>query len=269
MSIERNVHPDVYHRRVLGELSKSGCDKVAQCPASYREWCEPTGPQPEPTKAMLFGSAFHMAALEPARFEATYAVMPNFGDGRTAAAKAAKADWFAANGGKTEISDADHAQIHRMIAGILAHPAASRLMLDGIPEVSLRWQDSETGLQCKGRADLYVPSRKLCVDLKTTEDASPEAFCKSVANYGYHRQDAIYRAGFAACGEPIDHFAIIAVEKSRPHNVAVYTLDAHAIELGYASFRSCAAIVAECMRTGVWPGYGDDVRELSLPKWAA
>lgn len=266
MTIERNVSPEVYHRRVLGELSKSGCDQVARSAAHYRAWCD--GASEEPTRAMLFGSAVHCAILEPERFAREYAVAPDV-DRRTKGGKAEYEAWLADHPGATAISDDDHRTILSMHASVLAHPAAARLMRDGVPEVSLRWIDDATGLACKARADLYVPSKRLCVDLKTTEDASPEAFAKSVANYGYHRQDAIYRAGFAACGEPIDHFAIVAVEKRAPYAVAVYTLDAHAIEAGYAGFRSCAAIVAECMRTGVWPSYGDAVSELSLPKWAA
>lgn len=252
-----------YHDRKLGVASKSALDRLAQSPAHYRAWVE--GPQPEPTAAMRFGSAFHALVLEPEHFAARYVVRPEGIDGRTKDGKA----WLAQAEGRTVLSADEERHMLGMHAAIYTHPAASKLILAGKSEVSLRWTDEITGIACKSRADYWVPEKRLVVDLKSTDDASPSEFAKSVARFRYHIQDAMYRAAFDACGHTIDHFALVAVEKSPPYAVAVYTLDADAVRLGYAAFRQGLETMAECLRTNHWPAYDEGVAELQLPKWAS
>lgn len=265
--IELGVPADEYHRRELHVASKSALDLVHRSPAHYLAWLN--GLERASTPALAFGQALHMALLEPERFERTYAVAPDFGDLRFKENKARKQEWAAANAGKLALDAEDERAIMGMLAAVYRHPAASRLVLDGQPEVTLRWRDEITGLRCKSRADFWVPSKRLCVDLKSTDDASPDAFVRSVIKYRYHTQDAMYRAGFDACGQAITHFALLAVEKQPPHAVAVYTLDEDAVTKGFASMRQDMAVLADCVRRNEWPGYGDGVNELSLPRWAA
>lgn len=254
---------DEYHRREIGVASKSALDQVARSPAHYRAWLE--GAQPEPSPAMRFGSAFHTLVLEPESFAARYVVRPDGLDGRTKEGKA----WLAQQEGRTVLTADDERHMLGMHAAVYSHPAASRIVCDGAAEVSVRWTDEDTGLRCKSRADYWVREKRLCADLKTTDDASPAEFAKSVARWRYHCQDAFYRAGFAACGEQIDHFALVCVEKLPPYAVAVYTLDADAVRKGYAAVRMGLGLLSECMRESRWPAYHEGVTELSLPPWAA
>jgi exodeoxyribonuclease VIII len=265
--IELSVPAEVYHQRELHVASKSALDLVHRSPAHYLAWLH--GQERKKTAALHFGQALHMAQLEPERFEQTYVVLPDFGDMRSSKNRAARDAWLAERPGVLTLTEDEHATLHGMIAAILQHPAGSRLVLDGQPEVTLRWRDEITGLRCKARADYWVRAKRLAVDLKSTDDASPEAFARSVHKYRYHCQDAMYRAGFAACGEPISHFALLAVEKTPPHAVAVYTLDEDAVTKGYAAVRMDMATLAECVRTDHWPAYSDGVQELALPRWAA
>lgn len=48
----------------------------------------------EATSALRLGRALHCAVLEPERVRLDYVAQPGCGDGRTSAAKAAKADWL-------------------------------------------------------------------------------------------------------------------------------------------------------------------------------
>jgi exodeoxyribonuclease VIII len=112
------------------------------------------------------------------------------------------------------------------------------------------------------------------VDLKTTEDASPEAFAKSIANWSYDTQDAFYTDGvLAATGKPLKAFVFLVVEKSarvvegQPLGVAVYQLDEAGRELGRAKYREDLGIYAQCVKTGIWPCYGDKLKTISLPQW--
>lgn len=256
-----------YHRKELGVVSKSALDRINRSPAHYRAWLD--GAAEKSTAALDFGRAFHCAVLEPKVFAATYVVRPDFGDCRMKGTKAARDKWLEENISAIVISEDDAATIAGMAKSIAAHPAASKIIADGIPEVTLRWVDLDTGLKCKSRADYYVRGKRLVADLKSTEDASEEAFARSVYKYRYHVQDALYRAGFAACGEPIEHFALVAVEKDPPYAVSVYTLDADAVGRGYAAARANMATMAECVASDQWLAYSNGVRTLSLPRWAA
>lgn len=142
-------------------------------------------------------------------------------------------------------------------------------------------------------------------DLKTTEDASPEGFAKSIANWRYDVQHAYYMDGTrlaleqGKCTPPHEgkaelsvywtdpvtgvlcrcrpdfwrgypkHFAFIAVEKKPPYAVGVYVLDSEGVEIGRAQYQHDLRVYAECVRTGVWPGYGDKIQTISLPAWHA
>ncbi len=267
LGISYGIAAERYHRRELGVVSKSALDQLDRSPAHYRAWVD--GIVDESTPALRFGQLLHMMILEPERFRATYREQPDFGDGRTKEGKAARARWAEENAGALPISKADAEKLGGMFVSVMRHPAASRLILEGQSEVTLSWQDAITGLRCKSRADYYVPKRHLAVDLKSTEDASPNEFKRSVYNYRYHVQDALYRAAFKECGAPIQHFAILAVEKSPPYACAVYVLDQDAVARGFSSARQGIERLADCLKRNEWPSYSDGIEELSLPHWAA
>jgi hypothetical protein len=254
-----------YHQKALGVVSKSALDRIHKSPAHYRAWLE--GGERD-TPAMSFGRAFHCYVLEPEVFAATYAVVPDFGDCRNKGNKEAKIRWFEENDGKAFIDQGTLDGVRGMAAAVHRHPAAHRILMAGAAEVTLRWTDEHTGLACKSRADYYVAEKALVADLKSTEDASPEGFARSVAKFRYHVQDALYRDAFRACGAPIQHFALIAVEKEPPYAVAVYTLDEDAVARGWSAARLDIETMSECLTSDRWPAYSNGVETLSLPRWA-
>jgi exodeoxyribonuclease VIII len=137
------------------------------------------------------------------------------------------------------------------------------LLADGKAEQSFWWTDTATGMRCKCRPDWYYGST--VVDIKTTTDASPQAFARSVATFAYHVQAAHYLEGLS---DRCQRFVFVAVEKTHPHAVAVYELDADALALGRTTRDNALDVIAGCQAAGVWPGYSDTVQTLSLPKWA-
>jgi exodeoxyribonuclease VIII len=156
----------------------------------------------------------------------------------------------------------------------MAHPIA-RALLTGKPgkaERSVYWIDEATGELCRCRPDFWRED-DIVVDLKTTEDASPEGFGKSIANWSYDTQDAFYRDGCAAVGKPLRAFVFLAVEKSarvvegQPLGVAVYQLDEAGRDLGRAKYRADLATYAQCKATNKWPCYSDKLETISLPQW--
>lgn len=269
--IEPGIHPALpahdYHRRELGVVSKSALDLVRRSPAHYKLWADGESPD-EDTPALTFGRAFHMALLEPARFEASYTVLRKF-DKRYNDQKAAHAAWLSEIGNAETLDPDALRTIQRMVDAVKRHPLASAMVRDGEPELTLAWKDPNTGLSCKSRLDYYVRSLGMIVDAKSTEDASREAFRRDIAKYGYHRQDALYRSAALELEMPVEHFVLMAVEKSPPHAVATYSLDAEAIGAGYSSVRRDVDTLAECMRRGSWPGYPETIQQIDVPPWAA
>lgn len=224
----------------------------------------------EPTPSMLFGRAYHKAVFEPAEFEKMVAVMPEFaGTG----SRKEKAEWVnaASRAGKIILKDDDYKTIGAMRAVIQAHPMASTMIAHGQAEVSAFWKDEEFDLIRKGRAD-FLPANSLSiVDLKTTEDAGQDAFSRTLYNFGYHQQAAYYLDLFNALRPnlpPLTHFCFIAQEKEAPYAVACYFLDAESIALGRRKYRKLLDRFTICQHSNKWTGYGDELSEIAIPKWA-
>lgn len=264
--LHESVPPAVYHERVLGMVSKSALSEFARTPLHYLAWVSGIA-ENESTPALEFGSAYHCAQLEPERFASEYAVEPFFGDCRKTENKKNRDAWREANKRKTIISVEDDARIRGMTAAVRKHPLASKMLRDGKPELTALWTDKETGLRCRARADFYSPAHRMILDVKSCEDASPDGFRKSVFKYRYHWQHAIYRAGFAAVGERVEHFAFLAVEKKPPHAIATYTLDSLGVSLGHDRVRVLMRGMAECVATNEWPGYSPGIQTIETPAW--
>lgn len=220
------------------------------------------------SEALGFGRALHEWILTPELFMKNYgAKLP--GDRRKKENRWIKdLEATLTENGITLIDPADLDQIKAMTAAVQAHNAA-RLLLD-VPldhrEVSIVWTDAETGLLCKARAD--VENRELgCLpDLKTTGDASPDGFRKSVWAYGYHFQGAWYTDGFSALGLKYDSFPFVAVEKEPPYGVAVYELEPAWIDQGRTEYREQLNRLAELKAIygdGPLPAYPDEVMTLT------
>jgi hypothetical protein len=258
-----------YHTREYGVASKHALDLVLRAPALYP--ADLAKPHEGATPALAFGQAVHCAVLEPVRFEVDYRCEPDFGDCRKKENKAARDAWREENAGKVLVGADDWGAIGAMRLALERHPLASRILsADGArAELTLRWDDEEHGVLCKGRADLYIPELRTCVDLKTSADASYDAFRRDIAVHGYHRQDAMYRAGFDACSEPLEHFLFVVVEKEPPYLVAVYALDDAARAHGAKQVRRLIERFADCLAKNEWPGYPEGIQEIELPRWAA
>jgi exodeoxyribonuclease VIII len=257
-----------YHRH--SAVSKSHLDLVARSPKHYwARYLDPNRVEPEPTPAMLMGTALHTHVLELDQWDARYVMAPEGIDRRT---KQGKAEWEAfsvAATGRTVISKADADTVMRMARSVFEHPAAAMLLgMAGKAETTWMWTDEATGLECKCRPDWLTDDHRLIVDLKTTEDASPKGFQKSVAAWRYHVQAAWYLGGLTqATGTCPDQFIFIVVEKKPPYAVAVYAADADMIAAGAKQARLDLDTLAVCKAADAWPGYSDQIETISLPPW--
>lgn len=248
------------------------------------------------TPALILGDAIHLAVLQPELWPGPYAVAGQCNATlKTAGTRCRNAgvvlrggDWYCGVKGHDPspgapgdvvgavLSTDDWNCCIRLRSAVERHPAASGALSYATDrEVSIVWDDPETGIRCKARLDAPAWELGVVGDLKSTEDASPRAFRSSIWNYGYHRQAAHYLGGcsvLAAAGlmenPPPDLWTFIAVEKREPFAVAVYELDAPALDAGRRQLRPLLRVYAECLESDRWPAYSEDAQPISLPEWA-
>lgn len=251
-----------YHARP--EVSKSGLDQIRRSPLHYwNRYLNPDRVIEPSTPAMVIGSALHARVLEPHLYEDEYAVAPEGIDRRTKEGKLRWADFEAEADGKTVLKAEDAAQIEAMAQAVHRHPAARTILrLPGKCEQSYFWTDETTGEKCKCRPDWHSDDRRLIADVKTTDDASPRGFLRSVMKYRYHVQAAFYSQPLKA-----EQFLFIAVEKKPPYCVAVYVTPPELIERGLREAQEDLRQLAACRAGNKWPGYGDEIQALAVPTW--
>lgn len=280
---------EVYHQRVLGVANCGGLKIIdQQSPAHYAHWIADPEAGIE-TPALRFGKALHCAVLEPDVFARTYCVLPQDAPQRpTDAMRNAKTpsessvarvewwdSWDAEHAGAIMLSAADYDRVQGMAASARRHPVTAAMLDGGQREVTMRWTEAVelpdgdvVDVPCKIRVDVWHKSLRYFMDLKSTADASPEGFSRSVASYRYHVQHCHYSEGAKACGIDLRAFLFLAIESVAPFVVAPYGIDAAAEERGYQLRERAMQRLAVCTRANLWPGYSDQVTELSIPGWA-
>jgi exodeoxyribonuclease VIII len=189
--------------------------------------------------------------LEPETVSALYEMKL---DGRTKEGKAQREQ-----ASKILVSDSDWKDCQAMASAVLNHPIASKLFSDGEAEKSAFAEID--GLNCKVRADYH--KGKITIDLKSTDDASPEAFAKSALKYGYDMQAAMYSHVLES-----EAFVFVCVEKDAPFDVAVYVMDDAFLERGRKRMHEAISLYKQCELNNSWPGYTTDVSVLTLPEWS-
>lgn len=278
--LSAGIHHGVPMERYLGNacpgpsISRSGLWTIeSKSPAHYwaGSYLNPDRIEDEETNALRIGAAVHALILEPDTWLAQHVVKP---EGMSFATKDGKA-WRAEqeDAGRTILSLAEWRMVRGVEDAVKAHPLARRAIAASASEVTLTMRDPETGVWLKARPDAlpHEPGRMpFSVQIKTTQDASPSAFSKSVWNYGYHLGAAIEIDMLSHLGwHDAPGYLLIAVEKEPPFAVSLLRLSDEAIAWGRHQYRRALRRFADCLATGKWPAYAEDVTEIHLPEWAA
>lgn len=252
-------------------ISKSGLDLVSRSPAHYyAKYLDPNRPAAaEQTASQLDGEIAHCAILEPEEFDKRFVVGPDVS--RQTKAWKEFAEQAAAQG-LTAIKPDQHKTAHSQAESVRAISSISEGFAKGYAEVSAYWIDDETGVLCKCRPDFvadYGPAGVVLIDVKTCGSASPAEFSRMIAKHRYHVQDAFYSEGFAkASGRKVLGFVFAAVEMDYPYIASAVQLDEESKAQGAADYRRSLDLYAECLSSGVWSGYGNEVHLARLPAWA-
>lgn len=257
--LHRDITDATYHADRTS-LSSTGARKLLACPARFR-W-EQDNPPPH-KQAFDLGKVAHTLVLGEG---GTIAVI-DADNWLSKAAKEARAEAYSA--GSTPILRADYQAAQAMRDAVYAHPVARELFREGAAELSGWWRDEPTDIGLRFRPDWLteVDGRPVCVDLKTTINADPAEFVRSVGKFGYHAQASWYLAGLAAHAIDDARFLFVCVEKTAPYPVSVVELDPDALIEGALRNRAAIDLYRRCLDADTWPAYGDGITTISLPPW--
>lgn len=218
-----------------------------------------------------FGTAIHTILLEPEKLDETVTEIPIevLSKSGTKAGKAWK-EWKEAQGDIITLKESEMNKIYKIREQVFKNPEnkqAAELLTGGEPEVSYFHQSNTYNYPLKCRPD-YV-NGDIIIDVKTSEDASPDIFGKQSANLHYH-WSAYFTLKIMSIieGKTFDDYRFLVVEKDEPFGVMVYNINSKILKLAEIELERALAQLVSCYQLDYWPGYGCKPSLLKLPYWA-
>ncbi|NDG52022.1 MAG: hypothetical protein EBY39_03200 [Flavobacteriia bacterium] len=191
-----------------GELSKlalssSALKLLLESPKTYY-YVTKYG-QNETTPALRSGHLFHLAILEPEKYDKI-----KFVEVQSRNAKAFK-EAHAEYGEVYTAKERD--ENNRLIDAFFKNPKAIELISNSKREVPAIGNVLDTNMPFRGKADV-LKNKGGIVDIKTTQDV--QNFDKSAFKYKYHLQAAIYIDLFSTPEKPLTHedFTFLCISKN-------------------------------------------------------
>lgn len=250
-------------------VSKSHLDTVNDgSPRHYwQRYLNPLRPVEDKTPALVLGDAIHAAILQPHLFETAYAAKPEGLDRRTKEGKATWENFLRVNHNKKHISHDDFVCCVSIRDAIYRHPVARGLLIGGVAEHSFFTKHPETGELIKCRSDYLTD--EMVIDLKSTLDASEDAFSRDATNYRYDVAAPWYMDIIGdVTGRRPRKWLWLVVEKAPPYALAIYTAQDHDIVRARDTARRNFMTILQHRAANAWPDYGETIRPLVLKPWA-
>lgn len=257
--IHYNLPDEAYHRigAVSSHMVISGLKSLRKAHAYYHKTFKPT-------PAFELGRLTHLAILEPDRYN-QIVIETDLPDRRVKAYK----DAVAANPGKTILVKKDAQMIRDMKKAVYANALAPKTLVGGRTEVTVFVIDPITKLPLKGRIDYVSKKEDYLLDYKTAAQIQSPFFENDSCRYGYHLQAAFYLMLMNLVGKKIEHYFLLAQEKSDDvdYDCILYKIGFETLEKGESLVNALLPKIEESFRTNFWPGYSSDYEILSLPEW--
>lgn len=263
---EPGIHADIpeaeYHS--LPGLSSTGVKKMLDSPAVFHQY-EREGEAPR--EVFDVGSAAHAKILGVGSGVIAYPPEHLTPSGNVST-KAAATEWAAAQreAGLIPVTPDQIDRVNAMSDAVAAHPDAHQLLTGGDPEVSLIWDDPDTGARCRGRID-YVRGEGLLVDLKTAESPRPDTWKNTAARLGYAEQRIHYGNGWEALTGVWPRFLQVVVDKKPPHLVFVAQFDDVFEAKAAERVRWAVDTYARATEANEWPGLPTGIHRIAAPGW--
>jgi len=288
--VASNVLPSEYFRQpamldagrppVRGEagyvMSRSDLGEFANCPhrwrVGYRDGGSESTEWGSMVDAALFGQFGHLYATLPETYEDEKGNVKPW-NGNSTVCKQTKAD--IERNGQIPVKRHEVESVNAAVEILRNDYDASCLLENARTQVHIlgMYKDEETGLSVPLRALLdIVPDAegrfgKCLADLKTCSDASPEAWPRTVAKWGWHIQAAFYLDLYrAATGEDRTDWLHLVQESQPPYEIGRRVISSPFVDVGRAAYREALVRYAWCLKNNEWPGY-DEVKAGIMPGW--
>lgn len=206
----------------------------------------------EPTDALEMGKAVHALLLGDEVFDEKFSVRPErFKDYKTKAAK----EWRDAvrAEGKTPITLEQVQKITLMAEDASKDPMVRQGILNGKIERSVFIKDEKSGLWFRSRID-NLAADGFFADLKTTSSMDARFIQKQIRDNGYFLQAGGAKLCAFDLGFHFNSFWNVYVCTGDTPDTQAIELDPADIDLGQACIRQGLNTIAECMKSGIWPG---------------
>jgi len=282
------INPDsdvnkLYQRMFMNELdhhelffkpgvSPTSINQFFESPSRFWKYSSlnPNKERKEATPAMIFGRLVHCLALTPEMFEKEFAVQP-IKNGELDTIDEMKA-WLAQSGAAlpSKAKKDDYVAACRQLGGVVwVDVMANFTAAAGRKTIVTQdcwFPDGEQGLMKKCRLD-YVRSG-LVIEYKTDISPCEQDFMRTIASRGYHRQLAWQvDAAVRIYGEIPRGAIIIAQDKEIHDDIAIYALDAAAIELGKKENAYAWSEINRRFKANDWRTFPEEIMPIGLPKW--
>ena len=248
------------------QISCSQLKDLASSPLGfYLRHVAKTAP-PKTSDALSYGTLLHAwAELGEKPFWGRVSVAP--ADLVTATGQLGRAaqQWLAEQPADAiPLSPSQREQLWQQTRQILANTAARELLEQAIDRefnVTWKWHGHEMRCRCDGATEA------VWFDLKTTREAEPlRTFWRSVSDWGYDLQSAVYEAAAVAAGWPEHRLRFIVTSNTFPHHCSVVYLPATVVERGRKRALRLLADLRQRMEWGSWlPADYGSVSELECP----
>ena len=214
------------------------------------------------TKAMADGTAVHAFFLERDKFDTDFVIKPADMRLNTKTGK----EWALEHQSKIIIDSELGNNLYEMEKSFMDSPAKLIYDIKGQTELSYFWDDLGT-IKGKCRPDWLSDDGEIVVDVKTTTDASPRGFQKSISTWGYHLQLGWYLRGLRKLGLPAEQFIFIAIEKTAPFCDGVYSADQNMIDFAMKELDQLIPEIQTAMVSNEFPDYTPEITPIGLPPW--
>lgn len=276
---------DYYSNRT--HISQSELKAMHKNPHEWHEIRCGRLPPKKPTDDMKLGNILHCRLLEPHLFTERYATMPAFNldpenltkKGKRSTStntdyyEAKVAEWIDKNKGREFVDEETIAQVDFMIQAIYRHDQTFDLLSacnvhDNEMEIFAEYR----GVKIRGKLDAINHNKTRIIDLKKTQSAEPEQFGKSVIDYGYDVQLAMYltlvERSMGVTLSPEDYYFIL-VEDTAPYRVGVQHGTEEMLSLGQAKLIDYLEEYKHRTETNDWlKSWQTGIVPVQLPQWA-
>jgi len=149
----------------------------------------------------------------------------------------------------------DYERIHEIVASVRSHELGKLINdQDAEFEQVYHWTDSDTGLDCRMKADFAcaLESKVVVYDLKFTESIYPDQYAKIAKRFRYWLQDAHYSSGMMHLyGKPVV-FTFWTVESQFPYRIAPRQYSPTSKDIARDAYSKVMKQIADCHKADDW-----------------